>query len=86
VRVVPVLADVRLLRTWTGVMAFTNDFTPVVGESARVPGFHTLVVTTGFTLGPLLAMRLAEQLTGTGPGLPPEYSPDRLPARSPAAT
>jgi glycine/D-amino acid oxidase-like deaminating enzyme len=86
VRVVPALADVRLLRTWTGVMAFTNDFTPVVGESARVPGFHTLVVTTGFTLGPLLAMRLAGQLTGTGPELPTDYSPDRPPARSPAAT
>ena len=86
VRVVPALADVRLLRTWTGVMTFTNDFTPVVGESARVPGFHMLVVTTGFTLGPLLALRLAEQLTGTGPDLPPEYSPDRPSAASPAAT
>ena len=86
VRVVPALADVRLLRTWSGVMTLTNDFTPVVGESSRMPGFHMLVVTSGFTLGPLLALRLAEQLTGTGPDLPPEYSPDRPSAASPAAT
>lgn len=77
VRVIPALADVRVVRTWTGVMAFTNDLTPVAGESARVPGFHTLVATTGFTLGPLLAQRLAEALTGAGPDLPPEFSPDR---------
>ena len=33
-RVVPLLADVRIVRTWSGVMAFTNDLQPMVGESA----------------------------------------------------
>jgi glycine/D-amino acid oxidase-like deaminating enzyme len=79
VEVVPRLADVRVLRTWSGVMAFTNDFAPIVGPSRRLPGWHTLVVTTGFTLIPLLARRLAEQMTAPGASraLPPEHDPDR---------
>ena len=36
----PMLADVRIVRTWSGVMAFTDDLAPIVGESARVPGYH----------------------------------------------
>ena len=44
-----------------------------------MPGFHTLVVSTGFTLRPLLARRLAEQMAAPGRRfrLPPEYGPDR---------
>jgi glycine/D-amino acid oxidase-like deaminating enzyme len=77
VRVMPYLADVKLVRTWSGVMAFTDDLAPIVGESARVPGFHTLIATTGFTLSPLMAQLLAEELaTGRGK-IPPEYSVDR---------
>ena len=80
-RVVPLLADVRLVRTWSGVMAFTDDAAPIVGESVRVPGFHVLIATTGFTLGPLLAQLLAEELSaGTG-AIPPEYAVDRGTAR-----
>jgi glycine/D-amino acid oxidase-like deaminating enzyme len=37
-RVVPLLADVRIVRTWSGVMAFTDDLAPIVGESRRLPG------------------------------------------------
>ena len=62
VRVVPLLADVRIVRTWSGVMAFTNDLAPIVGESPRLPGYHTLMATTGFTLGPLMARLLAETM------------------------
>ena len=86
VDVVPALADVRLVRTWSGVIAWTHDVAPIVGESQRVPGFHALVVgSSGYTLSPILARRLAEQMTG-GPALPPEYAPDRAPAAAPAAT
>ncbi len=35
IRVIPRLADVRIMRTWSGVMAFTDDLAPVVGESPR---------------------------------------------------
>lgn len=76
--VVPALADVRVVRTWSGVMAWTDDVSPIVGESRRVPGYHLLVVgSSGYTLSPLLARALAEHMTrGTGP-LPDAYSPDR---------
>ena len=86
VRVLPCLADVRVVRTWSGVMAFTDDLAPIVGESARVPGFHVLIATTGFTLSPLLARLLAEELaTGRGE-IPAEYSVDRGAARQATAT
>ncbi len=85
VDVVPALADVRLVRTWSGVIAWTHDVSPIVGESQRVPGFHALVVgSSGYTLSPLLARELAQQMTG-GAAVSPEYSPDRVPAVAPAA-
>jgi glycine/D-amino acid oxidase-like deaminating enzyme len=80
VRVMPMLAGVRIVRTWSGVMAFTNDLAPMVGESARVPGYHSLMVTTGFTLGPLMARLLADTMATGRNAVPPEYSPDRAAA------
>ena len=79
-RVVPALADVRVIHTWAGVWAGSEDLLPVVGELARLPGYFTFVVPTGFTLGPLMASLLAERMTrSTAAPLPPEYSPDRMP-------
>jgi glycine/D-amino acid oxidase-like deaminating enzyme len=79
VSVVPALADVRVVRTWSGAIVFTDDFSPVVGESALVPGFHACVSSTGFTFSPLLARRLAEQMVSPASSSPfPErYSLDR---------
>jgi glycine/D-amino acid oxidase-like deaminating enzyme len=76
IRVVPALAGVRVVRTWTGVMPFTDDGSPYVGESSAVPGYHVCLATTGFTLMPLLARMLAEHMA-TGAPLPPSFSPDR---------
>jgi glycine/D-amino acid oxidase-like deaminating enzyme len=76
VRVLPALAGVRVVRTWTGVMPFTDDLSPVVGESTAVPGYHVCLATTGFTLMPLLARMLAEHMAAGTP-LPPSFSPDR---------
>ena len=79
-RVVPALADVRVIHTWAGVWAGSEDLLPVVGESARLPGYFTFVVPTGFTLGPLMASLLAEQMTlSATTRVPLEYSPDRAP-------
>lgn len=76
--VVPMLEDVQLLRTWSGVMAFMNDLSPVVGESRIVPGYHVCLATTGFTLGPMIAQLLADaMISGQTASLPAEYSPDR---------
>jgi glycine/D-amino acid oxidase-like deaminating enzyme len=76
-RVVPLLADVRIVRTWSGVMAFTDDLAPVVGESRRLPGYHTLVATTGFTMSPLMARLLAESMATGANTIPPAYAVDR---------
>lgn len=89
VSVVPALADVRVVRTWSGVIAWTDDIAPIVGESRRVPGFHVCVAgSSGYTLAPLLARMLAERMSARGGGspLPAEYSPDRAPACQPART
>lgn len=79
VSVVPMLHDIRVIRTWSGVIVFTDDFSPIVGESALVPGFHACVASTGFTFSPLFARQLTEQMTssrGTSP-FPERYSVDR---------
>ena len=59
-----------------GVMPFTDDGAPYVGESSAVPGYHVCLATTGFTLMPLLARMLAEHMATRAP-LPPSFSPDR---------
>lgn len=88
VRVVPALADVRLLRTWSGALAFTDDLEPLVGASQRVPGYFTCMATTGFTLGPLMARMLAQTLAvpGARSPLPDHFSPDRVVSAMPAHT
>lgn len=76
--VVPLLSEVKLVRTWSGVMAFMNDLSPIVGESRRVPGYHVCIATTGFTLGPMIAQLLADaMISRRTASLPSEYSPDR---------
>ncbi len=76
-RVMPLLADVRIVRTWSGVMAFTDDLAPVVGESRRLPGYHSLVATTGFTMSPLMARLLAASMATGANTIPPAYAVDR---------
>ncbi|WP_378144016.1 FAD-dependent oxidoreductase [Cnuibacter sp. UC19_7] len=77
--VVPALEDVRVVRTWSGVIAFTDDLSPIVGESQAVPGYYACVSTTGFTFTPIFARQLAEQIvsrTQTTP-FPERFSLDR---------
>jgi glycine/D-amino acid oxidase-like deaminating enzyme len=68
--VIPALEDVRVVRTWSGVIAFTDDFSPIVGESQRVPGYFACVASTGFTFSPIYARQVAEQILG-GSGASP---------------
>lgn len=79
VRVLPVLQEVKLVRTWAGIWAYTKDFAPIVGESSIVPGFHVVMAPTGFTLGPMVAKLLAESMTSnsTQDLIPATYSTDR---------
>jgi len=85
VRVMPSLAGVRLVRTWTGVLAFTPDLQPVVGEAESLPGYFTCLATTGFTLSPMIARMLAAHVA-RGEPLPPEYAPERKGSRWTATT
>ena len=78
VDVMPQLADVRVVRMWTGVMAFTDDLQPVVGEVAALPGYFACIATTGFTLSPMIARMLAAHIARDEP-MPLEYGPDRRP-------
>jgi glycine/D-amino acid oxidase-like deaminating enzyme len=88
VRVLPALSSVRLLRTWSGALAFTDDLEPLVGASERVPGYFTCMATTGFTLGPLMSRMLAEALANprARSPLPDHFAPDRVASAAPAHT
>ena len=86
--VVPALADVRVVRTWSGVIVFTDDFSPIVGESELVPGFFACVASTGFTFSPLFARQLAERMVDGYAGaaadaFPARYAVDREAGRIP---
>jgi len=83
-RVMPLLADVRVVRTWSGVIVFTDDLSPVVGESSLVPGYHACIASTGFTLSPLLARQLAERMVAPGDHdpFPGDYDVDRAMTRA----
>ena len=69
----------RVVRTWSGVIAFTDDLTPLVGEAAALPGYYACVASTGFTLSPLMARLLAESMAAPGRArpLPAAFRPDR---------
>jgi glycine/D-amino acid oxidase-like deaminating enzyme len=64
---VPSLADLNLLRSWTGTVALTPDQLPLVGEVPRKPGFYVCAGGSGFTLGPVFARALAAALGGSAP-------------------
>ena len=81
VRVMPALADVRVMHMWTGVWASSDDLTPIVGEFEQCPGYFVCVAPTGFTLGPIVARMLAESMVGrSAGGVPVEYRPERAAA------
>jgi glycine/D-amino acid oxidase-like deaminating enzyme len=84
--VLPSLKDLRITHMWTGVIAFTDDLNPILGEFRSLPGYFVCVASTGFTLGPLVARQLARFLVEPGSSeLPPEFAPDRI-IKSPTPT
>lgn len=63
--VVPAVAGLHLIRTWTGMTALTVDQVPMLGEVARSPGFFMVGGGSAFTLGPTYAKYLSDLiLTG----------------------
>lgn len=74
----PMIADVHLLRTWSGIAGVTSDQLPILGEIGS-SGFFVAGGGSGFTFGPTYARLISELiLTGrTSVSLEP-YSPARF--------
>ena len=63
-RVMPALGEVRVLRSWGGLIPLTEDVILMMGEYRPVPGFYMLVADhSGFTLGPLAGRMSADLIT-----------------------
>ena len=62
VKVIPKLNKVNLLRTWTGLVAWTEDGLPILGEFPSHPGFYTVCGGSGFSLAPLFAELISSQI------------------------
>lgn len=71
VRVMPRLADVKILRQWAGPYDVSPDGDPILGEPPGVPGFYLACGFGGhgFMMSPVMGKLYAEWLTG-GPRHP----------------
>ncbi|MCX4783381.1 NAD(P)/FAD-dependent oxidoreductase [Streptomyces sp. NBC_01264] len=77
----PVLADVRVLRTYHGFRPYLPDHLPAIGPDPRVPGlFHACGHEgAGIGLAPGTGAVIAAMLTGGRPGLDPgPFAPARF--------
>ena len=71
--VVPAMARVRALRSWTAWVNGTADWRPIIGEAPNVPGFIlALFPWVGFSAGPMTARIAADLAQGRPPRLPIE--------------
>ncbi len=62
--VVPGLARLNLIRSWTGVTAISADQLPIVGQVPRMPGLWVAAGGSAFTLGPTFARLIAAAMAG----------------------
>ncbi|CDX12193.1 Sarcosine oxidase, subunit beta [Mesorhizobium plurifarium] len=64
-RLLPAIAKVAVIRTWSGCEGYTSDMLPVMGQSATTPGlFHAFgFCGHGFQLGPGVGEAMAELIT-----------------------
>jgi sarcosine oxidase subunit beta len=66
-RILPFLAQLRLIRAWAGPLAATADEMPVIGSPPGEPGYLVAGGTYAFTLAPLWARCLRALAEGTPP-------------------
>jgi sarcosine oxidase, subunit beta len=76
--VVPWVGSLRAIRIWTGVAAVTADQVPLLGPVRNRPGLFIAAGGAAFTLGPVFARLVSDQMLGREPllSLAP-YSPLR---------
>lgn len=74
IRLLPPIAALRIIRTWSGVEGYVEDDIPVMGASARVSGLHYAFgfCGHGFQLGPGVGATIAELIATGSPGVPIE--------------
>jgi len=85
----PVLANLNIIRVWSGIEVATNDNLPVIGPSATTPGlFHAFGFSGhGFQIGPAVGAVLSELVVDGRTPTPIEpFAITRFTATAPAAT
>ena len=72
VRFFPALANVQVMRCYTGFRPYTADHLPIVGDCEQVPGFYlnTGHEGGGICMGPVSGMLVAQLITGEEPAIP----------------
>lgn len=76
VDVMPCVAQMNLIRTWTAITAISADQLPLVGPVPQAPGVFVAAGGSAFTLGPIFARLLARRML--------DQAEDRLDLFSPA--
>jgi glycine/D-amino acid oxidase-like deaminating enzyme len=68
---VPALADLRILRSWTGFDAAVPDFYPLAGAAPGIPGAYLLAcVRGGYTIGPYISRLVGDLILEREPEMP----------------
>jgi glycine/D-amino acid oxidase-like deaminating enzyme len=62
--VAPTVANLSVIRTWTGATTVTSDQLPLVGPVSQTPGVYVATGGSGFTLGPTFSRLLADLICG----------------------
>jgi D-hydroxyproline dehydrogenase subunit alpha len=70
--VLPAIEGLHVIRAWTGINVLIPG--PILGADPRVPGLFHAVTFNGWTLAPVIAELLAEQMRG-GSGPPRVFAP-----------
>ena len=71
-RLAPGLAPLSIIRVWSGIEGYTDDYLPVMGPSAKVPGLYYAFgfSGSGFQVGPGVGETMAELIASGATDIP----------------
>lgn len=74
-RLAPALAQLQVIRVWSGIEGYTDDALPIMGPSARVSGlYHAFGFSgSGFQIGPGVGETMAELIATGATDIPLEH-------------
>jgi sarcosine oxidase, subunit beta len=76
---IPAIAQLQLIRTWSGIASEAPDHLPVLGAIGALPGVFIAAGGSSFTLGPTYARLISELICDGAASLPTDlYRPDRF--------